>query len=1027
MFPDWQKDVRPQLREFKETWQQAGSISNLGAADYHSKFIKPLLESLGFSLSADGKNDGSADYVLRSSGSDKGTQPIAALLVYPWDRPLDRKDDSERERAEDIPGIRVVKVLEAQKFNWAILTNGKDWRLYCSQAHSRASNYYEIDLPGMLDQDDLTAFRYFYFFFRAEAFNLQRSATGTPEAEPLCFLDRLRQGSAEFAKEVGDRLRKQIFESVFPYLAQGFVDYRKSKYGEATKAGDAFLNEVYDATLTLLYRLLFLLYAESLDLVPVNEPAYAASSLRSLKKEIGDAASGDSEVVEDRLKRRYDKSETKLYKRLGQLFDVIDGSDNELSRKFNVPAYNGGLFRTQPPASDKSREAAAARFLNQYRVPDYYLARALDLLARDEDTKSHKLVFVDYKALGVQQLGSIYEGLLMYHVVIPADEWEKGYQRRGLKVALVPSNKERKKLGSYFTPQHIVKYIVANTVGPLLAEKFDAIAPKLREAQRSYRETREFEIRRSEKMRGTPRSNDAIASGILEEFENVVWDLFDLKVLDPAMGSGHFLVETVDFITDKVLDFLAGFPWNPVHVLIELRIRRQILESLDAQGVKINEDRLTDVNLIKRLVMKRCAYGVDLNPMAVELAKVSLWLDCFTLGAPLSFLDHHLKCGNSLIGSSIAELRRTVAESGSLFAIPMEPLERATRNMELIADITDATLKEVTQSVETYSRVLSGVEGYRALLDCLTAVHFGIASAKDVVVHAEALGLRLDDWNHSISQVSQDNNSKKLAAVISESQHIGLDRRFIHWDLDFPDVFFTSRREPTQRAFDAIVGNPPYGADIVREKEYVRHMFPLIRGKINLFALFVERCLTIARANDKKIGFVIPTMICSSVQFEVLREYIVEQAGLDSLVVLNKKQFEEAYVDTCIMLTGGRPHGRMLVTNYDTPGNRSPQVLASDLSPVERSRLIGPAYAFLYRGTESNSGRLPRPRSRVIRFDERFDVTTVSRRTLEPQGSRTRPSSIRNTIRASSLERTGSHGSRVTMFYDTELFGKGGT
>jgi type II restriction/modification system DNA methylase subunit YeeA len=84
-------------------------------------------------------------------------------------------------------------------------------------------------------------------------------------------------------------------------------------------------------------------------------------------------------------------------------------------------------------------------------------------------------------------------------------------------------------------------------------------------------------------------------------------------------------------------------------------LRNEILEQISRQGVKIDESKLTEVNLIKRMVMKRCIYGVDLNEMAVELAKLSLWLDSFTLGAPLSFLDHHLKCGNSLIGTNVGD------------------------------------------------------------------------------------------------------------------------------------------------------------------------------------------------------------------------------------------------------------------------------------------------------------------------------------------------------------------------------------
>ena len=115
------------------------------------------------------------------------------------------------------------------------------------------------------------------------------------------------------------------------------------------------------------------------------------------------------------------------------------------------------------------------------------------------------------------------------------------------------------------------------------------------------------------------------------------------------MGSGHFLVYTVDFISDKIIAFLADYPANPVIRKIA-DMKKDILAEIERQGVRIDESKLTEVNLIKRMVMKRCIYGVDLNDMAVELAKLSLWLDSFTLGAPLSFLDHHLKSGNSLIG-----------------------------------------------------------------------------------------------------------------------------------------------------------------------------------------------------------------------------------------------------------------------------------------------------------------------------------------------------------------------------------------
>ena len=165
------------------------------------------------------------------------------------------------------------------------------------------------------------------------------------------------------------------------------------------------------------------------------------------------------------------------------------------------------------------------------------------------------------------------------------------------------------------------------------------------------------------------------------------------------MGSGHFLVETVDYVTDKALAFLNSFPWNPVTAHLE-SVRSTILDEMEEQGILIDPRRLTDVNLLKRHVLKRCIYGVDLNPMAVELAKVSLWLHCFTLGAPLSFLDHHMRCGNSLIGVSVQEVQDELRQ-GSLFGSWFAGLMRlmlATELMRHVGELSDVTTAQVDES-----------------------------------------------------------------------------------------------------------------------------------------------------------------------------------------------------------------------------------------------------------------------------------------------------------------------------------------
>src|SRR5947209_16198067 len=368
----------------------------------------------------------------------------------------------------------------------------------------------------------------------------------------------------------------------------------------------------------------------------------------------------------------------------------------------NVPTYNGGLFIISPDDSDR-REHRIARFLLEHKVPDRYLALAIDRLARDQDDKTLALVFIDYKSLEVRHLGSIYEGLLEFKLKVAEEDLTTQADKKGetyiplsqvkvktgrqaevvvrkKEVYLSNDKAERKASGSYYTPDPIVEYIVANTVGAVLDRKLEALRPEFRKVRKTFdQELQKSQAYPSAQVRKGETDHRQWASNqTYLAHKDLVEQFFDLKVLDPAMGSGHFLVEAVDFMTDRLLKFLNQFPVNPVNIALH-RTRTSILQSLGEQGVTVDPDKLTDINLLKRHVLKRCIYGVDLNPMAVELAKVSLWLDAFTLGAPLSFLDHHLRCGNSLIGATFQDLAD--ATKGQLFGINYEPLLRAIQHV----------------------------------------------------------------------------------------------------------------------------------------------------------------------------------------------------------------------------------------------------------------------------------------------------------------------------------------------------------
>jgi hypothetical protein len=224
---------------------------------------EPVFKLLGFDCAkqkSGASSAAAADYLLYTPG-DK-TKPIAAALTYVWNRHLDDVDES-RERAEDdggkpfeIPGAKVVSLLEKQVAPRVIVTNGKLWRLYSSTASNKATNYYEIGLEeAIAANDQITALKYWWPMFRRKAF------TG--------FLDKLLKDSAEYAKELGDRLKDRVFVEIFPQFAKGLIADMRVK--GSNDFDDAALAMVFSGTITFLYHLMFILYAESLDLLALHD------------------------------------------------------------------------------------------------------------------------------------------------------------------------------------------------------------------------------------------------------------------------------------------------------------------------------------------------------------------------------------------------------------------------------------------------------------------------------------------------------------------------------------------------------------------------------------------------------------------------------------------------------------------------------------------------------------------------------------------------------------------------------------
>ncbi len=918
----WVKDedrIKKALNEITSVYEGIKGL-NFGSgeeANIEDKFIRPVLEILGYEwdvqpVTQRGIKKKRPDYALfkdRVALEDARREkdnlkrffsyPLTILEAKYWGRRLNDADPEDRLDSRD-PTAQTVKYLDdvyhasEGKIQWAILTNGKLWRFFYYRASSRSGNFYEVDLENILRSKSHDAFKYFYFFFSRDAF-ISDTATGKT------YLDQHLKGSEDYAARVSEQLKGLIFDKVFEGLASGFIEYRNTEI-KIRKETEESLKDIFNGCLTLLYRLLFLLYAESRGLLPIDDQnRYFKKSLKKLKEDI--KRDIDTTGIKGMSRNAYD-----YWSRLESLCRIVDKGD----RALNVPIYNGGLFETHTDD-----------FLSRHKISDPYLAEAIQFLTIDQGSgySVGSTPFIDYSSLGVRHLGDIYEGLLEFHIrvadvpIVEVKEkgkslWKKESEiEAGVRtykgkakgeVYIENSKHERKASGSYYTPHYIVEYIVKNTVGPVLEGKFKKAGEILLELDEFYEKQRR-QLKKPKDWKhwehpGEPKGK--YINEILNLENNLFETIFDIKVLDPAMGSGHFLVHAVDFITDRIITFLADYPENPVIRRID-EMREDILKDVARQGVAIDESKLTEVNLIKRTVMKRCIYGVDLNEMAVELAKLSLWLDSFTLGAPLSFLDHHLKWGNSLIGTDLEALKEIT--EGQLFTINLEPLQRAIRDMIFVSSLSDATYHQVRDSIKRYADADTSIEGYRILLDILISQYFGIKEANTFLLEKGAM-IDLNNLKKSLNSMIE--KDRKVIEAIEDISH---KKRFFHWEIEFPEVFYERVGDMKQKVekkensgFDCVIGNPPYGVTFdVFSKDYLNKTYIAAEYQIESFALFIEKAISMLKQNGVH-SYITPTTWLSMHYYENLRSFILDNNCLQQVLFFKEPVFEDATVETCI-------------------------------------------------------------------------------------------------------------------------------
>ena len=681
------------------------------------------------------------------------------------------------------------------------------------------------------------------------------------------FLETALAEGRRYEEQVARDLSNVVFDTVFPGLVTALA-----------RQSTRDLPEIRDAALIFLYRLLFVLYAEDRGLLPVNDPRYDDYGLRKR--------------VRDDIARRTQDGDTfsthaaSYYSHLTTLFTLIDKGDASIG----LPPYNGGLFA---PASAPMLETA--------RLSDAAVAPIIYAMSHRE---SH---FVNYRDMSVQQLGSIYERLLEREPVRGGDG--------SSKVSIRPNAYARKDSGSFYTPQELVDLIVDRTLKPLAEERLKAFEDKAAALQNDRH----------------PKAERHAELTKLDPVEAVL----DLKVLDPAMGSGHFLVTAVDFLSDYISELIEYVPavpaWldgayaSPLVQRIE-RIRLDILHRAAASNWVIDEAQLTDQAIIRRMVLKRCIYGVDKNRLTVELAKVSLWLHSFTVGAPLSFLDHHLRAGDSLIGVGVQDATGELHRLGGLFAgSAIAGAEAATAGMQRIEAMSDADVAEVRESASLFARVEETTADLRGLLDFFCGWRWMTAGMKtrekDRAEGQLVAGLR-DDAYSLLARGPEQTEPPPHADTEAWMQFTDLWRNaraiadresFLHWEAAFPGVWQHWQNVRPEGGFDAVIGNPPWDRIKLQEVEWfatrapdlalaptaaarrkgiqrlrvagdplagafddakaradslgqlvrVSGDYPLLGGgDINLYSLFVERAMHLVKPGGL-VGLLTPSGICA--------------------------------------------------------------------------------------------------------------------------------------------------------------------
>lgn len=773
-------------------WHEPFVDGDYSDEDWVEEFIDLTLDVLGFKKRTD-----DSVRILYTNTITSDEKPIATCYV------LEKNEDLNCKVKGHYYTYKAVNAAKNNSLEWVMLTNGYKWRIYNTKNVSCYENYLEVDIEESIKnlKEPDTAFKLFHLFFNSKTY--YKNEDGQLEIE------NIKELSDKKAETIENFLRDKV-EEILKDLCYGLKENMNfENYEEQDR------KNIYNDAVILLFRLLFIAYAESRKLLPCSEEdkEYLKNSFFIICKDAKEILnSGRASAIKDGF----------------EFWDRID----EYLRIYVDNTYDGGLFEN----FDKP-------ILNKYKITNGYLIKCLAEMTYYMNKKTGLYnESIEYKDLSIRNLGSIYEGLLEYNLFI-AKERMVIRKSKGKVTYIEASNTtlkksdeaniieaggiylsqdalERKDTGSYYTPEDVVEFIVTNTVG----KKIQEIRTDLNKVLKDKKELILIE------------PNTSIKKSIQKEIDDITFEYIEkniltLSIIDSAMGSGHFLVNATYNVANSIVEIICENDW-------------------------INENIPTDISYWKRRVVEKCIYGIDINKLAVYLARVSLWLISASNDKALSFIDHHLKEGNSIIGTDRKHVERRESNTGtiSLFDVDyMDFMGGILSKYKELSNISGNSKNEIEKQKELYKEIQQDLQLVKKKYDYyLGSQYNGGIEDKDKY----ALLMK------SNTMKSFENNEFRGIFRIANQN------KFFHWELEFPEVMIRG-------GFDIAIGNPPY-VD-VKTNDY-KYSIDKTLDTRNLYSYMME-VTSYNLCKNGKLGVVVPIGSTNSSSMKSLQELLLKESS----------------------------------------------------------------------------------------------------------------------------------------------------